>query len=200
MQHTRPLQDHPEFSIREYQGCTEYRVENWRRARDGSGGVLRFYGWSWVDAVVPVLIAVYWQTITSSRLSGALAILLAALYARSRSTQVLWESVVLIPSFGLQFETHRGLPGLPLLASRQFIPFMRLQDVVINEGLRGWNVRYYLAAIAKSQDETISLHVPFENILPYFPVLLEVYHELQENVFGRSSSSPTAQQPTERGV
>lgn len=63
MQHTRPLQDHPEFSIRESRGCTEYRVESWRVARDGSGRVLRFYGWSSLDPVVPLLIAIFWQTV-----------------------------------------------------------------------------------------------------------------------------------------
>lgn len=75
---------------------------------------------------------------------------------------VLAESVIIIPSFGLQFETHTGLPGVPLFASRRFIPFTYLQDFIINEGLRGWNVRYYLAAIEKSQDGAISLHVPYE--------------------------------------
>lgn len=68
MQHTRPLQDHPEFTIREYQGCTEYRVENWCIARDGSRRVLKNYGWSWVDPVIPLLAAAFWQTVRMSLL------------------------------------------------------------------------------------------------------------------------------------
>ena len=63
MQGTRPLQDHPEFSVREYQGCTEYRVENWRISRDGSCKVLKNHGWSWVDPVIPLLTAVLWQAV-----------------------------------------------------------------------------------------------------------------------------------------
>ena len=63
MQQTRPLQDHPEFSVRRSPSHTEYRVENWRIARDGSGRVLRFYGWSWFDYAVPVFLAAFWQAV-----------------------------------------------------------------------------------------------------------------------------------------
>ena len=70
--------------------------------------------------------------------------------------------MILIPSFGLQFETHKGLPGIPLFTTRHFIPFVYLQDFVINEGLRGWNIRYYLAAIEKPKEGGISIHVAYE--------------------------------------
>lgn len=64
MQHARPLlQVHPEFSIRRCPSYTEYRVENWRIARDGSGRVLKFHGWSWIDYAVPVVVAVFLQTV-----------------------------------------------------------------------------------------------------------------------------------------
>jgi phosphatidylinositol glycan class H protein len=57
------------------------------------------------------------------------------------------ESVVILPPHGVQLESRHGLPSLPLFTMRRFIPLTTLQDVVINEGLRGWDVRYYLAAI-----------------------------------------------------
>ena len=63
MQHIRPLQDHPEFTIREYSGWTEYRVENWHLARDGSRRVVKGYGWSWIDPVIPVVTAIWWHTV-----------------------------------------------------------------------------------------------------------------------------------------
>lgn len=63
MQRSHPLQDHPEFSIRQHSGCIEYRVENWRISRDGSRRVLRGYGWSWLDALVPVLTALLWEKV-----------------------------------------------------------------------------------------------------------------------------------------
>lgn len=72
------------------------------------------------------------------------------------------ESILVLPSLGLQLETHRGLPNIPLFVSKRFIPLMYLQDFVINEGLRGWNVRYYLTAIQNSDDGKKSLEVAYE--------------------------------------
>lgn len=117
--------------------------------------------------------------ILNTKLYTLLYSLLIAVYMYSKCTSVLWgewpivfavppptndspESVIVIPSFGLQYETQRGLPGIPLLTSRHFIPLTYLQDFVINEGLHGWNVRYYLAALEQSPLDTISLHVPYQ--------------------------------------
>ncbi|KAJ3519538.1 hypothetical protein NM688_g9288 [Phlebia brevispora] len=195
MQRTHPLQDHPEFSVRRYPGCVEYRVENWRIARDGTRRVLRGYGWSWFDAVVPVLAAVYWHKICASQYHLAAFGIALAIYVYFKCTQVLWESVLAIPSLGLQLETHRGLPNIPLFVSRRFIPLIYLQDFIINEGLHRWNVRYYLAAIQNTATEGFALKVAYENILPYFPVLLEVYRgvydALLDNEDDRGDQQPT---------
>jgi len=106
----------------------------------------------------------------------------------SRCTQVLFESVVVIPPHGVQLETHRGLPPWPLMILRSFIPMTSLHDFVINEGLHRWNVRFYLAAIKVSEDQALSLQVAYENILPHFPVLLEVYRGVQEGLFTPATS------------
>ena len=111
-------------------------------------------------------------------------------------THRLPESVLAIPPHGIQLETHRGLPSYPLFASRQFIPSDRLRNFVINEGLRGWDVRYYLVAMQEVQSDVLELNVAFEvcnlahfmfmffpkldytilqNLLPRFPVLIEIY-------------------------
>ena len=60
MRQTRPLPDtHPEFTVTHWQGFTEYRVEHWRLARDGTGRIVRgTCVWSWVDAGVLVLLLV----------------------------------------------------------------------------------------------------------------------------------------------
>ena len=39
---------------------------------------------------------------------------------------------------------------------------MQLQDFVINEGLRRWDVRYYLAAVQSDRDGGFRLKVAFE--------------------------------------
>jgi phosphatidylinositol glycan class H protein len=109
------------------------------------------------------------------------------------------ESVLVIPPHGIQLETHRGLPSIPLTASRRFIPTVALQDFIINEGLRGWDVRYYLVAIKRFNHDNYTLEIAYEvgalsldnverirlgeqNILPHFPVLVEVYRGVQETL------------------
>ncbi|KAI0082753.1 hypothetical protein K474DRAFT_1654910 [Panus rudis PR-1116 ss-1] len=188
MRRSKPLPDHPEFSIIEHLTCREFRVENWRLARDGSRKVLRFYGWSYYDALFPLAISILWPKAHADKKFFYVLLVAVLIYAYHKCTRILWESVIAIPLLGIQLETHRGLPGLPLSVSRNFIPMSFLRDFIINEGLHGWNVRYYLAAI-KEQDQVVTLHVAFENILPYFPVLLEVYHGVQEMMFEETSTN-----------
>ena len=77
-----------------------------------------------------------------------------------------------------------------------------LQDFVINEGLHGWNVRYYLTAIQRKGQNDHILQVAYEvglynpwlntllmcsqNLLPHFPVLLKVYNDVQATLFSNS--------------
>lgn len=84
------------------------------------------------------------------------------------------ETVLVIPRHGVQLETHKGLPGRPLFVSRRFIPLPTLQDVVIHEGFRGWNVRYYLAAVKENPVSGFSLDVAFEVGLRHVSCLTEV--------------------------
>lgn len=65
-----PLPDtHPEFSILDDVASREYRVENWRLARNGSGkviqGISRFTGY---DAFALAVIAVLWWQVLYERL------------------------------------------------------------------------------------------------------------------------------------
>ena len=71
------------------------------------------------------------------------------------------ETVIVLPSKDLQLEVHRGLPGLPMFVERRVILASAISAVIINEGLYGWNVRYYLAVLTKV-DETQSLYVLYE--------------------------------------
>lgn len=49
-----------------------------------------------------------------------------------------------------------------LSTTRQFIPLAILHDMIINEGLKGWDVRYYLAAIWRAGNGGFSLGIAFE--------------------------------------
>ena len=59
--HPPPLPMHPEFSITHRQGFTEYRIERWRLARDGSGRILHWaVGWSRDVVVLVGAVLVVW--------------------------------------------------------------------------------------------------------------------------------------------
>ena len=275
MHQTRPLPDiHPELTVIHWQGFTEYRVANWRLARDGSGHVVRATSvFSWIDVCVLVLVAICVVrplcSRTRSRPSNSVidagtrthrahsspcslrcdhnhmalgqidpsSVRYVLPLAQCVSSHDLGaESLLVFPTLGIQLETHRGHPLIPrsLFTTRRFVPLSALQDVVIHEGLRGWNVRFYLAllqrrrasralsglsatsgvssasgtlgepgasgALSRSGAGNIEVHVAFEvrlssqlllhtnismsqNILPYFPVLKEVYLDVQQTLF-----------------
>jgi len=175
----RPLLDtHPELLILERSSnCLEFRVENKRLGP-------RAYT-SWLS---PALAAICWQwVIRGSPFLSSVLILVLVLIIYTQCTQVLWESVIVFPATGIQFETHKGILGRPLFVSRKFISLSTLSDVIINEGLRGWDVRYYLAALTKDGD-SVKLQVAYENLLPRFPVLHEVYLGVHELLLSRRNS------------
>lgn len=72
------------------------------------------------------------------------------------------EAVLVIPPHGIQLETRRGFPKWPIFISRRFIPLTALQDVIINEGLWGWNIRHYLAMVKENSGTAYSLDVVFK--------------------------------------
>ncbi|KAI6103608.1 hypothetical protein F5141DRAFT_216969 [Pisolithus sp. B1] len=182
MRSTRPLRDtHPEFLVIEWPTFHEYRVENWRLARDGSGRIIRgAVTWTWLDLCLPLFISFLWPKLRGNSTALAAIGVTLSIFAWSRCNQVLY----VFPTLGIQLETHYGHPSLgPLFVSRRFIYVSRLEDFVIHEGLRRWDVRYFLAAIKRSNNGSILFHVAFENVLPYFSVLLEVYTGVQRFIF-----------------
>ncbi|OCH95036.1 hypothetical protein OBBRIDRAFT_768641 [Obba rivulosa] len=190
MRCTKPLADHPEFSIIDSPGWREFRVQNPQLMYEGTSTFQALSVWSWADAGILLCIAVTWPLLSDSYVNAAVAAVSGLLYLYLRCTQVLWESVIALPSLGLQFESHRGLPSIPLTVSRRFIPLSRLQDFVINEGIYGWNIRYYAVALHHSDQAALKLDVAFENMLPHFPVLLEVYQGIHKTLF--ASTPPVA--------
>jgi len=189
MQRSRPLANtNPELFVLDFPGFREYRVENWHLARDGSQRIIKgATGFTWKVAIAPVVLGLIWTKISESTWAITGLCLLFAYFIWSKCTQVLFESVIVIPPHGIQLETHRGFPpSLVLSVSRRFIPMTALQDFVINEGLRRWNVRYYLTAIQRKGPDDFALEVAYENILPHFPVLLEVYKDVQTTLFSNN--------------
>lgn len=166
----QPLTDHPEFSIHKLKhNICEYRVKNKS---------------SIFSVTSPVYLAVfcYWSWVSNSLLSRIALALLCFIVIFSHANTVLWESIIAIPPFGFQIEVHRGLPwsSWTFASARSFIPFEHCQQIIINEGFRGWHVRYYLAVVRQAQPERTTLEVVYENTLPQFPVLLYIYRGLAE--------------------
>ncbi|KAI6113318.1 hypothetical protein EDD16DRAFT_1484246, partial [Pisolithus croceorrhizus] len=163
------------FLVIEWPTFHEYRVGNGRLARGGGGRIIRgAVAWTWFDLCLPLFISFLWPKVDSTTLASIGVAL--SIFAWSRCNQVPYESVLEFPTLGIQLETHCGHPSLgPLFASRRFIHVSHLEDFVIHEGLWRWDVRYFLVAIKRSNNGSIMFHVAFENILPYFAILLEVY-------------------------
>lgn len=109
------------------------------------------------------------------------------------------ESVIILEPHGIQLETHRGfLTRLPWLTNRRFIESTHLHGIYINEGLRGWNVRFYLVAIKRTAltgstfevaYQVSDLKRPFaclvystcyQNLLPDQSILQHVYQGIHE--------------------
>jgi len=183
MRRSRPLAEaHPELLVIDTPGLSrEYRVENWHPSRSRRRRVTGGLPWiSRVDVFSAILVGLLWPSVkANTALMLATGIGLGLLVYR-KVTQVLWESVLVLPSYGIQLETHRGLPSLPLFVSRRFIPLAEVRDVLINEGLRRWDVRYYLAILYSPRRGEQRLEVAYQNILPRFPVLIKVYHGIHE--------------------
>ncbi|TDL27385.1 hypothetical protein BD410DRAFT_714188 [Rickenella mellea] len=170
----RQLRDHPELRIITFNGWTEYRVENWHLSHDGKRREVRYDSWSWFDAS---FCCIYIFGKSTTVLWG-----MNSIVSRCSGIYRLTESVIAVYPHGVQFETQRGLPMLPLFASKKFIPMKDIQDIIINEGLRRWDVKFYLALLVHPLDGESQLHIAYENILPHFSVLFEIYHNLRETV------------------
>ncbi|CEL60610.1 hypothetical protein RSOLAG1IB_03848 [Rhizoctonia solani AG-1 IB] len=133
-------------------GIIEYRVQ-----RESSTGT------RWRDGVIGIAIAFliqcFWDGLNGNCIWTTARIFflgLSLFVFFIRCTEVQHESVVAFPSIGLQLETHRGLTlsGHHVLSAgttRHFLPISAVSDIVINEGLCGWNVRRYLAVLSAGE-------------------------------------------------
>ncbi|KAJ5818611.1 hypothetical protein N7474_004202 [Penicillium riverlandense] len=80
------------------------------------------------------------------------------------------ESLLVIRGFGIQTSTSSStyLSG----AATRFIPTTQIQDIVIHEAFRGFEVRFYLAVVVEGEPEVV---VVFPTLLPRRKILEEVW-------------------------
>ncbi|KAK7203369.1 GPI-GlcNAc transferase complex, PIG-H component-domain-containing protein [Myxozyma melibiosi] len=70
------------------------------------------------------------------------------------------DSILVMHDFGIEL---KSAGAMRFSSSSQFIPIELIQDIVINEGFRGFEVIYYLAVIVKGRGRLL---VIFPNTLP----------------------------------
>ncbi|PYI25652.1 phosphatidylinositol N-acetylglucosaminyltransferase [Aspergillus indologenus CBS 114.80] len=80
------------------------------------------------------------------------------------------ESLLVIRGLGIQTSTSSNT--YLSKASTRFIPTTQIQDIVIHEAFKGFEVRFYLAVIVEGETEVL---VVFPNLLPNRQILEEVW-------------------------
>ncbi|KAK9234967.1 GPI-GlcNAc transferase complex, PIG-H component-domain-containing protein [Lipomyces kononenkoae] len=83
------------------------------------------------------------------------------------------ESVLVLHNFGIQVSSTGRTR---LSRTSQFIPLELIQDVVLNEGFRGFSVIYYLAVVVKGRGRLL---VVFPNLLPPREILEEIWRDIR---------------------
>lgn len=85
---------------------------------------------------------------------------LIAAYAMLLRTHAT-ESLLVLRGLGIQTSSTGG--SYLSAAATRFIPTEKIQDVLVNEAFRGFEVRYYLIVVVEGEDDLV---VVFPQILP----------------------------------
>jgi phosphatidylinositol N-acetylglucosaminyltransferase subunit H len=99
------------------------------------------------------------------------------LFAASRRVHTS-ESLLVLRGLGLQTGTSGGsvltaaFGGGRGWGVTRFIPTEKIQDVLINEGFRGFEVRYYLVVVVEGEDDVV---VVFPRLLPRRAIVEKVW-------------------------
>ncbi|KAK9494631.1 GPI-GlcNAc transferase complex, PIG-H component-domain-containing protein [Lipomyces doorenjongii] len=86
------------------------------------------------------------------------------------------ESILVLHDFGIQVSSTGKTR---LSRTSQFIPLELIQDVVLNEGFRGFRVIYFLAVVVKGRGRLL---VVFPNLLPQREILEEIWRDIRSRM------------------
>ncbi|KZZ94473.1 hypothetical protein AAP_01773 [Ascosphaera apis ARSEF 7405] len=92
------------------------------------------------------------------------------------------ESILVIRSLGIQ--TSTSSPTYFCSDSTRFIPTTQIQDIIIHEAFKGFEVRFYLALIVEGESEVV---VVFPNLLPHRPILEQVWRGARKCLYDLKS-------------
>jgi phosphatidylinositol glycan class H protein len=80
------------------------------------------------------------------------------------------ESLLVLRGLGIQTSTSSST--YLSTSSTRFIPTEKIQDILVNEAFRGFEVRYYLVVIVEGEEEVV---VVFPKLLPRRKIVEEVW-------------------------
>ncbi|KAI5456392.1 GPI-GlcNAc transferase complex, PIG-H component-domain-containing protein [Mariannaea sp. PMI_226] len=90
------------------------------------------------------------------------------------------ESLLVMRGLGVQTSSTAG-SYLATTATR-FIPTEKIQDILVNEAFRGFEVRYYLVVVVEGEDDVV---VVFPDILPGLKIVEEVWRGARACLYDR---------------
>ncbi|KAL3428174.1 GPI-c transferase complex [Phlyctema vagabunda] len=88
------------------------------------------------------------------------------------------ESLLVLRGLGVQTSTSSGT--YLSTATTRFIPTEKIQDVLVNEAFRGFEVRYYLVIVVEGEEEVV---VVFPKLLPRRQIVETVWRGVRECLY-----------------
>ncbi|EHK26593.1 putative GPI-15 component of glycosylphosphatidylinositol-N-acetylglucosaminyl transferase complex, partial [Trichoderma virens Gv29-8] len=88
------------------------------------------------------------------------------------------ESLLVLRGLGVQTSESPGtyLAG----AATRFIPTEKIQDILVNEAFRGFEVRYYLVVVVEGEEDVV---VVFPGLLPKRKIVETVWRGVRECLY-----------------
>ncbi|KAI8374615.1 GPI-GlcNAc transferase complex, PIG-H component-domain-containing protein [Radiomyces spectabilis] len=95
------------------------------------------------------------------------------------------ESILAMRDIGIQVKTtYWGGSSVS-----RFVNRLKIEDVVLNEGITMWQIKSYMALLVKDQEK---MTVVFEHLLPKLqPILLDVYRGVRQTIFPQQPTLET---------
>ncbi|KAL1971262.1 hypothetical protein VTN77DRAFT_214 [Rasamsonia byssochlamydoides] len=115
-----------------------------------------------------------------SIIAGVSALLIYAVWRKGYTE----ESLLVIRGLGIQTSTSSSMYWSS--AATRFIPTTQIQDIVIHEAFKGFEVRFYLAVIVEGEPDVV---VVFPNLLPKRMILEEVWRGARQCLYESKSGS-----------
>lgn len=86
---------------------------------------------------------------------------------------------------GLGVQTTESSGSYLRAAATRFIPTEKIQDVLVNEAFRGFEVRYYLVVVVEGEEDVV---VVFPGLLPGRKIVEEVWRGVRGCLYERTGA------------